>query len=192
MRPYKGLKPFSLNILLEMKHLSFIQRIVIVAGMFIAGQVCEAYNVTDSIKAEYTRQDCQPIEGLWQLLPGGAVIAIRATTPQTYELVAVDAPAPSVLPGTVIGEMVRTASDNSYDGKIHLRGFKKMKFTAQVDDRRGTLELYQYHRRLALNFWHLAPWLFRYSVSVKNTKPSGTEGAVRLWPRPGHLNPVQL
>lgn len=151
-----------------------------------------AYCPGDSLKALFGSPDADPVEGIWQLAPEGAVIAIEADGRGTYSIFLVDAPAPALLPGTLIGGLARTAAANTYDGRISLPEGPDTRLTAELDPRCGTLQFYKYRQRAALNLWKLVPRLFRYSVAWEDTRPEGIDGALRLYPRPAILTPIPL
>lgn len=151
-----------------------------------------AYDMGDSLKKAYASPDGDPVEGVWQLAPEGAVIGIRATAPNQYEMVLVDSPAPSLMPGTVVGTFARSSAPSTYDGRLMVKKGRFHNFTIVLDDEAGVIRFYEYRKQYALNLWRLVPRLFRYSVRKEDSRPGGTDGALRLYPRPAIINPVVL
>ena len=167
-------------------------------------QVLEGYDYNNVI----TRMKQSPlhnIEGVWQFLDSGTKIAIEqanddvANSPlhqYLYRIVIIKADQLSISSGTVMGYLRATAKQGYYDAQIYthhgLEGFLSIPktFTLILDD--NTLVFNEYKTEIKINLWRLIPYIYRVGVSVKDTRPKGLDGCVRIYPQSKPLTPRYL
>lgn len=141
-------------------------------------------------------------EGIWQMADGGAIFRLRpkAGTPGVLEMLIIDAPDYTIPSGMVTGEFTPTAVAGRYDvsmlrtdgkGRLKTKAGLKRSFSADIDVQTGTMALTPYDKGLSVNLFRLIPYLFRVSVTSKDSRPAKLDGAVRLSPNP-YENPVIL
>lgn len=146
----------------------------------------------DAVVARLSGRPLAPLEGVWELTADGAVVAIeRVADPHrsataTYRLVAVAMPDRSVPPGSLMGVAVETADRKRFDAKIYTKSASG-RLTAPADflltvDDGGRLSMSHYRRGVRLNLWRVVPYMFRYSVALRDERPRGTDGMVRVYP----------
>lgn len=127
-----------------------------------------------------------PICGIWRMGGDGAEIAIlpRAGRSSHFDIVVIDSPDMSVMPGTHIGSITATGKLGTYDAQFEARkGLlnRTLRYILTLDkDDRMQFESYKKGKKVAL--WRWIPYLFRVTVSDYNTRPSGVDGAVRMYP----------
>ena len=148
--------------------------------------------------------DLAPVEGVWLMSGDGALLAIerRAGSLDVYDVVLLDSPDFTVMPGTQLGLLRQTARAGVYDVSLRtapgLRSDYKDKLGRGHDyvlelgeDGRFTLSGYHRGKRISLRRW--LPYLFRVSVVENSTRPEGLDGAVRVFPpSAGARGPVVL
>lgn len=126
-------------------------------------------------------------EGVWQMLPDGAVFAIKpGRSAGTYDLVVLDSPDYTVAAGTLMGTMQPTSTAWVYDASLKNASGSTRNFMVEVDPEGGRLKMKPYHssHRLSLRRW--AGYLFRLSVDAPD-RPDTYDGAVRMAPQPGEV-----
>jgi hypothetical protein len=179
---------------------------VTAAVIAIVVTVMAAFNVSgqnrhdiDSLRHVIDSRSSDPIEGIWQLTDDGATIAITATAGHTgsYDIVLVDATDMSVAPMTACGSLRRTAGDGVYDAHLRLNpgaGVKsRYKDFMLTLTSAGRFTLSAYNRTSKLNLRRMLPYLFRTSVTVeRSNRPSGVDGAVRIYPKGSAGQPIIL
>lgn len=149
----------------------------------------EACEIIDSRGAD-------PLIGIWRIGPDGAIIAIIPTYAASgqFDIYLLDSPDMSVIPGERIGSASATRQLATYDAVLANLGKllqKNQRFIITIE-RDGSLAFKSYKKGKRLSLWRLAPYLFRYSVSEQNTRPSSVDGAVRLYPSNGPAGPTIL
>lgn len=165
-----------------MKHAALTA--MLAAAVFAAGAAAP-----DSLSLD--APGATPPEGIWRMLPEGAVFAVRpAPAAGCYELVVLDSPDYTVAPGTPMGTMSPTATPWVYDAALSgapgRAGSAVRNFMVEVDPEGGRLKMRSYSgsHRLSVRRW--AGYLFRLSVDPPN-RPDSDDGAVRLAPQPGEI-----
>lgn len=141
-----------------------------------------------------------PVEGLWRLVPDGATIAIErcADSADSYDMTIIEAPDRSIRPGTLLGRLRAGADPDVFDADIYTarregRCLIPRSFTLTLDHARGSLEFRKHRSPLRINLWHFVPFLWRYSVRLRDTDRQYRPGALRLYPSPARpAEPVYL
>lgn len=132
------------------------------------------------------------VEGLWQFLPDGAVVAIERSDSrdsnyaQKFNVVIVKTVDAEVEEGTLIGNIYSTATAKHFTAELYsdVKGdvaSKKKKFTLSLTDK-GHLAFVMEKGRFRLDFWRWLPYLFRISVERNKGVPGGIDGCVRIFP----------
>lgn len=143
-----------------------------------------------------------PVEGVWRTTAGGAVFEVKAAPglPGEYVMLVIDSSDYTVEPGTEFGRMSLTASPGVFDARMRIspsdksvtNPFKEYR-TVVIEltgEGRMTFKAYDKSRRISLR--RLVPYLFRISVSERDTRPQGLDGAVRIDPPSPDAYPVVL
>ena len=137
-----------------------------------------------------------PITGIWKIGGDGATIAIlpRAAGNSTFDIVLLDSPDLSVLPGEIIGEAVTTGRLATYDASMNQSpGSLKRKVKSILTiDKDGRLNIRPYKQGKSVKLWRWLPYLFRISVSDHDTRPDGVDGAVKIYPENMPAGPTLL
>lgn len=161
----------------------------------------------DSVENRMMQAPLHAIEGVWQFLGDGAIIAIEQFDPDMlagsqnyfYRMVIVKSPMLSIRPGTVMGYVSATAKMGCYEAYVYTSGglhgllSKPRTFTLTLtDDNR--LVFSEYKKEVKVNLWRWLPYVYRVGLSIKDTRPKGLDGCVRLFPQPVSqpLNPRYL
>ena len=132
------------------------------------------------------------VEGLWQFLPDGAVVAIERSdnrdgySAQKFNVVIVKSGDAEVEEGTLIGNIFSSATANHFTAELfsNVKGetaSKKKKFVLTLTDK-GHLAFVMEKGKFRLDFWRWLPYLFRLSVERNKGIPGGVDGCVRLFP----------
>ncbi len=142
----------------------------------------------DSITAIFGGRQPDPIEGLWQFPADGAVLLIEKRSASTYDITILDSPSLDVRPGTVIGTAVTTPTAGVYDANfdpkpIKNKRLKKANAALKLSDGYLSFKPYTTGKRVAL--WRWIPYFFRITVFDDNSRPSGLDGARRIYPPDG-------
>ena len=151
--------------------------------------VARARHTVDSIGAD-------PLGGIWRMGPDGATIAILPTPSSQghFEIYLLDSPDMSVIPGQIIGSASATGSYGTYDAEFSGTGkliSKRQRFILTLSSD-GSLGFKSYKKGKKISLWRWLPYLFRFSVSDYDTRPSAVDGAVRLYPSNGPTGPTLL
>lgn len=127
-----------------------------------------------------------PVCGIWRMGGDGAEIAIlpRRGYASQFDIIVVDSPDMSVMPGTKIGSVSATGKLGTYDAQFNARkGLlnRTLRYIMTLGkDDRLQFESYKKGKKVAL--WRWIPYLFRVTVTDYDTRPSGADGAVRVYP----------
>ena len=141
------------------------------------------------------------VEGVWQMVGDGAIFAVErdesAREPYAYRMVMIQSPARHVRPGTVLGHVVATVKQGTYEARLYTDlaartglNFPK-KFLLKVsgtDD--ACLTITPLQGKVRFNLWRLLPYMYRNLVRYNAAaRPSDLDGAVRIYP-PSAANPL--
>lgn len=159
--------------------------------------VVDGYVDPDSVTARMAESPLVPVEGMWQMLDGGATFALErhadlslpmAAQPECFRLVMVRAPGRLLRPGTVIGYAVATADRGVYEARIYT--------DFAVENRLGVARTFTLHlaadgsvltfkprkSRVTVNLFRLLPYMYRNVVRLRDNRPDNLDGAVRIYP----------
>ncbi|MBD5253704.1 MAG: hypothetical protein HDS51_05715 [Barnesiella sp.] len=137
-----------------------------------------------------------PIEGLWQMPGHESVVEIvrDSVSPSgevaRYRIEAIVSVDLAVTPGTVVGTVTPTAAYGIYDSRIFTdaEGDRRLiptsprRCTITLDNDESRLVARRYGRNIALRWWRLLPYMFRWAVSVNSQNAPDTDGLVRIYP----------
>lgn len=175
--------------------------------------VVAGYQSADSVVERMAHAPLTALEGLWQMLPDGATLAIEghradglpleAQQPGvTYRLVAVQSPVRHLRPGTVIGHAVATVKPGVYRARIYTELAERTglslprDFTLHLSDDGSRLTFRPTHRiNLRLSLGVKLPFLYRSPLRLSRESDSDRlDGAVRIYPEPAvpPFGPVYL
>lgn len=159
--------------------------------------VVAGYADPDSVTARMSQAPLTPVEGLWQMLDGGATFAFEryadptlpaAAQPACFRLVMVKAPGRLMRPGTVIGYAVATADRGVYEARIYTDfavenrlGIPRT-FTLHLADDGAALTFKPRKSRLTINLFRLLPYMYRNVVRLRENRPDNLDGALRVYP----------
>ena len=142
---------------------------------------------------EETRRDAA--EGIWRTTGDGTEIALISgrsrggsrTLGESYLMVIIDSPHPSLMPGTVMGVATPLAAPGRYDAEIYTRRrggrlCRPRRFTLNLADG-GHMTLREVHSGLRLSFTLRIPYVSRIRVTRTNDRPEDLDGLIREWPR---------
>lgn len=152
-----------------------------------------------------TRQDAyrmidnegrDPVCGIWQLGGDGAQIAIvnRTGEKSKFDIYLIDSPDMSVIPGAVIGLLSATGKLGTYDAQFYsVKGPLKrtMRYIVSLGND-GRMQFDSYKKGKSVALWRWIPYLYRISVTDRNTRPSNADGAVRVYPAANVQNVIVL
>lgn len=148
----------------------------------------------DSVIALSLRADAAPIEGLWQLSDGGAIIAITASASRygLYDVTLLDCPDWTIEVPQMIGTVTAGGESGTYDMRLQRRpgnrhtGYRTLEVRLQKAAEPGAVAssavLAGYTRRLRVNLWRWLPYMFRATVTDDNRRPSDIDGMYRIYP----------
>ena len=155
----------------------------------------EGYNI-DSVKTRMSQAPLHNIEGVWQFLDNATTIAIERINDDAssqylhqyvYRIVIINPEQLSIEPGTIMGYISATAKKDHYEAYIYtdssLEGLLSIpkKFTLNLSD--NHLVFNEYKTSVSINLWRWIPYIYRVGVSIKNTRPKGLDGCVRIYPQ---------
>lgn len=153
----------------------------------------EYHNVTTRL----SQAPLHDIEGIWQFVDNGTTIAIEQFNPDViagvqshlYRIVIINSARLSIEPGTVMGYASATTKENCFDARIFtdgkLNGILSIPqtFTLNLTDDASRLSFNEYKTEVKINLWRLIPYIYRVGVSVKNTRPKGLDGCIKIYPK---------
>lgn len=135
----------------------------------------------------FSGMNVSDIEGVWRMSGSEGVFAVMASPGSIfYDIVAIDVPDQSVLPGAVIGACTPAGREDYYDAQMFTsaEGGKlsaPRRFTISLAAP-GNMVIEPVTDRLKINFWRLLPYMFRHAVSHVNDRPNNLDGAIRVYP----------
>lgn len=137
-----------------------------------------------------------PLTGLWRMGGDGATFAVLPVegSSTSFDIVIIDSPDMSVLPGTRFGHATTTGRSGTYDAELYgdvNPTKRKLRYILSIDDN-GLLTFKSYKRGKRIALWRWIPYLFRMTVSDYNTRPEGVDGAVKLYPAGAPIGPITL
>lgn len=168
--------------------------------------VLAGYESADSVGSRIAALPACPIEGVWEMTDGGATFAIEraepstSTAPARLRMVMVRAPWRSIRPGTLLGHLEPTAQPGVYEARIYSGMAQRTglniprAFTLKLNDRASILTFAPFKSPLKFNLFRLLPYMYRHVVTLRQSRPDGLDGAVKIAPdRDSHpLSPVYL
>lgn len=164
-------------------------------------EVLSGYDEAE-VRERLDKLDLQAIEGLWSYPQEQMLVVIeRFTSPNIskkigYRMVMVSAEDLSLLPGTVIGYLEKSALDNKYQLWLYseqcgteLENIQKSVATLSEDDGTITFTRSEWTAKVRINFSRFLPNLFR-GISIVPEKKGETlpEGFKRIYPISGNVN----
>lgn len=168
--------------------------------------VVSGYAAADSVRARLAEAPLTAVEGLWQMLDGGATVCVEryidpslpaAAQPATFRMVMVDAPDRHVRPGTVVGYVTATVKPDTYEARMYTDLAERTGLSVPhtfylklSGDEWERMDIEPKRSRYTLNPWRLLPYMYRSVVRVRDNKPENLDGAVRVYP-PSAANPLQ-
>ncbi len=158
-------------------------------------QVLKGYEL-DSVKLRMKQSPLHDIEGVWQFIDNGTTIAIERFDPQNipgqqtyvYRIVIIKSPRLSLENGTIMGYITNTAKRNCYECALYTDGglngilSRPQTFTLNLTDN-NLLSFNEYKTEVKIDLWRWIPYIYRVGLSVKNTRPKGLDGCVRIYPQ---------
>lgn len=171
-----------------------------------AGESIAAGYTVEAVKARLATMSVEAVEGLWQFLPDGSLVAVESADAAVAEgglarrftMRVVDSPNREIRPGTLIGVISPGGSGKVFEAKIFtsfVDGKCRMprKFTLTLNDDSGRMEFHKHRTSIRVNLWHFVPFLWRHSIGLRTDNKNYFPGAVRLYPSPSvPLQPVYL
>lgn len=162
----------------------------------IQSEVLNGYN-RDSVVSQINQAPRNDIVGIWQFVDSGAEIVIEQFTPNNipqshnnfYRIVILKASSLSIEPGTVMGYITITSKRNKFDARIYTEGglsgilSKPKNFTLTLTDDQF-LEFSQYKKQVKVDLWRWLPYIYRVRLSIKDTRPKGLDGCIKIYPQP--------
>lgn len=155
------------------------------------------YGSADSVRARMASLPLTPVEGIWQMLDGGATVAVerylspdlpRDAQPGTYRMIMVKAPVRLVRPGTVIGHLKATARRGIYEARLYSDFARESglsvprTFYLHLAADGTTLTFKPRKSPLKINLFSLLPYMYRRMVRLQDTRPDDLDGAIRIYP----------
>lgn len=158
-------------------------------------QVLNGYQY-DSVVTRLDQSPLHDIEGVWQFIDNGATIVIERFDPDVvagyqaniYRIIIIKSPMLSIENGTLMGYISNTAKRNCYEGKLYTKGSldgilsKPQTFTLNLTDD-YLLSFHEYKTEVKIDLWRWIPYMYRVGFSIKNTRPKGLDGCVRIYPQ---------
>lgn len=171
---------------------------IILAIITTSNALSQCFDI-DSIMTSLATRPIDPIEGVWQFMPDEATIVIEATSSGHFKLTVVDSPDVSIIPGTIMGTASLSAKQGTYDALIATKYdgdsytfSSHHHFTLTLSDENSSLIFNEYSTGTTVNLWRMVPYMFRHSITKKNTRPSGLDGCHRIYPPSTPTSPIYL
>ena len=132
-----------------------------------------------------------PCEGVWRMQPAGAVFMLTPLSGRNgaMEMTLLHSECYSVSPYTSVGTLLPASENGVYDASLTLDPTKgsarhnQHKFAVKYDRHADRLTFVPYSSSWRVNINRLLPYLFRFSITRNNTRPSDMDGAVRIAPQ---------
>lgn len=170
-----------------------------------SGPAAEGYDL-GNVRERLADRALDRIEGIWQLVPDGAVVVVEkvregideARTGLVYSIRSISSPDRSLRPGTLVGRIRAGGHPDTFEARFYTRRegmsyTRPVTVTAGLDDKNGRLEFRRHKSSLRINLWHFVPFLWRYSLRYHPDEHNYAPGAVRVFPRPAlPTEPVYL
>ena len=130
-----------------------------------------------------------PIEGDWQFFGNGAKIRFEPThgNNDQFDIVWLDGPDFSIMPGTVIGSATQSAQNGVYDCRIKLdprhKSDKKRfgRFVVKIDpESADALTITPYEQATKFRIEGLLPYWMRRPIREVDSRPRNLDGARRV------------
>lgn len=157
-------------------------------------QIISGYGQLD-VENRLSQSGMHSIEGIWQFVNNGTKIAIERFNPDNmprseiylYRLVIIESPNRLIKNGTVMGYAIPTAKRNNYETRIYTSMYKgnilnKTKDAILTLDDNDRLIFNEYKTGVQINLWRWIPYIFRVGIKIKNTRPTGLDGCIRIFP----------
>ncbi len=171
-----------------------------------SSRVLSGYEDRDIVERRLKLLPLHDVEGVWQWVDNGSVIAIERYKPEgmpysemcSYRMIILRSPRLSVRPGTVMGYINATAKRNYYEASIYTDFdggtvlFNAKRFVLTLDGRR--MSFAKMKSSVKVNLWRLAPYMFRYSITRREDNVKGLDGCIKLFPDSSEelLEPIYL
>lgn len=163
-----------------------------------------AHEAPDTVNLSHSTEIVDPLSpaGIWQFGGDGAIFEIRPQNGRhgVFDLYILESPDLTVPSGSLFGHMEATGTENNYDALLfrsitgNERSINKKKtrnFIFTYDSKTCTLTIRPYKQGTRVNILRWIPYLFRLSVDRTDSRPTGIDGARRLYPD-SHSYPVIL
>ncbi|MDE7387850.1 MAG: hypothetical protein K2M97_01215, partial [Muribaculaceae bacterium] len=159
--------------------------------------IAPGYSSADSVRTRMASLPLTPVEGIWQMLDGGAAVAVerylspdlpRDAQPGTYRMIMIKAPVRLVRPGTVIGHLKATARPGVYEARLYSDFARESglsvprTFYLHLATDGSTLTFKPRKSPIKFNLFSLLPYMYRRTVRIQNTRPDDLDGAIRIYP----------
>lgn len=158
-------------------------------------QVLDGFSTIDSVKTRISQSPRHEIEGIWQFLDNGSIVAIERYDPNNilentqyfYRIVIIKSNQLHIEPGTIMGYAIATTKPNCYDAHIYtsslLDGILSSPHTFTLNLKDDFLSFNRYKTEIKVNLWRWLPYIYRIGLSVNNTRPNGLDGCLRIYPQ---------
>lgn len=151
----------------------------------------------DSVISRLSQAPLHDIEGIWQFVDNGTTIVIEQFNPDEiareqshlYRIVILNSARLSIEPGTIMGYASITTKENCFDARIFSDGkltgilSRPKTLTLNLSDDTSRLSFNEYKKEIKINLWKLIPYIYRVGISVKNTRPKGLDGCIKIYPK---------
>lgn len=176
-----------------------VRTVIVAAVMTVAALPCRAADPLismESAKEIIDSRGADPLAGIWRFGGDGATLAFVpvAAGESEFDIIILDSPDMSVIPGQNIGRAVSTGKVGVYDATMaqnRTLGHKTVRCIITLG-KDGRLSLQHYKQGYEVRLRRLLPYLFPFSVNRQDTRPGSVDGAVRLYPPTGQEGPVML
>ncbi len=151
----------------------------------------------DDVITRLSQAPLHDIEGIWQFIDNGTKIAIEQFNPDViageqsylYRIVIINSDRLSIEPGTIMGYASATTKEKCFDARIFsdgkLNGVLSIPktLTLNLTDDASRLSFNEYKTEVKINLWRLIPYIYRVGLSIKNTRPKGLDGCIKIYPK---------
>lgn len=151
----------------------------------------------DDVITRLSQAPLHDIEGIWQFVDNGTTIAIEQFNPDViageqsflYRIVIINSARLSIEPGTIMGYASATTKENCFDARIFTNGKLNgilslpQTFTLNLTDDASRLTFNEYKKEIKINLWKFIPYIYRVGISVKDTRPKGLDGCIKIYPK---------
>ena len=151
----------------------------------------------DNVITRLSQAPLHDIEGIWQFVDNGTTIAIEQFNPDVivgeqpylYRIVIINSDRLSIETGTIMGYASATTKENCFDARIFsdgkLNGILSIPktLTMNLTNDASRLSFNEYKTEVKINLWRLIPYIYRVGFSIKNTRPKGLDGCIKIYPK---------